>query len=318
MLLHAPLAYAIALTYQPFELKQFHPNAVQQNLIESSGAVEHSVLAGDGSLWLLTKETLWRWYPLTGVVQKISTGSALSLAGTTRAMGTLGDGVFVVIDGQVWRFGTSTGNIDHFAGSWAPSCKNVQFGGDADFFVIRNDCGIWLVDQKGKTLRKMSGSGFSASQSWASATFVPECKCLWITDNRELKQITKSGSTIRSSDIYDAKAPLIGVATVQDQVISWTPFALLVFDANTGKRLQVVPTSGQRRIVSAAFLPDLHVVLFNDGTIEWMAPKTKKAWTSRIEPVAGSRIELDPAAAFGLIHAPGTLPVAINLEGLSL
>ena len=316
MLAQEQKVYALPLSYQPFELKQFYPNAIQKNLIESSGVVEHSILANDGSLWLLTKAALWRWYPLTGVVQKISTGSEFSLAGTNRSMGASGDGIFVAVDGQVWRFGTSTGNMDHLAGSWAASCKNGRFFGEDEFFVARNDCGAWFVDIKAKKLRAIPTS--TRHGSWASATLVPSCQCLWVSDGRQLKKLVKSDASMRTADIYDAKAPILGAASLPEHVIAWTPHALLVFDSQTLKRVQVVPTSGQRRIVSAAFLPELHVVLFHDGTIEWLAPKTKRAWTSRIEPMAGSRIELDPAAAFALVHTPGFLPMAINLEGLKL
>ena len=146
MILFTLLAFsaseALSLSYQPITVKQFSTSPLQRNLVESSGPLESSILASDGSLWLLTTSTLWRWYPITGVVQKINPGTDLNLAGAVRVLGTLGDGVYVAIDGQLWRFSTGSGNVDHFKGSWDTACKNIRFWGDGDFFGLSSDCGV--------------------------------------------------------------------------------------------------------------------------------------------------------------------------------
>lgn len=307
---------AFCLSYQPVELKQFSTSPIQQGLIESSGAVSSSALASDGSLWLLTDVTLWRWYPITGVVQKINPGSNLSLKGQSRVLGTFGDGVYLAIDGQMWRFGTGSGAIDHFSGSWNRSCGNVRFWGEGDFFGVSNDCEVWRVDRYAKSLQLLT------QKTWlkpgAADTYSPSCKCLWVANGRRLQRIQNRDDKLKIDDLYEAKSSFSGLSQLGDHVIAWTSYALIVFDAKTGRRLQVVPTTGSRRIVSAAFGPEVHAILFHDGTIEWMAPKTETAWTSRISPMDGMRLQLDPGAAFLLVYAKGVLPTALNLEPLNL
>lgn len=304
---------AFSLSYTPVTVKPFSMSPLQKNLVESSGPIAGSVLVNDGSVWLLTTATLWRWYPITGVIQRINPGSDLNLSGTTRALGTLGDGVYVAVDGQLWRFGAGSGNVDQFAGTWDTSCKNLRFWGGGDFFGMSDDCGVWQIDRYGKTLKSLSKRSWIKSSTYGAA-YQSSCKCLWITEGRALKRVTMVDSVIKVEDRYEAKSSFIGNTVLDDHVIAWTPYALLVFDGESGKRQQVVPTSGSRRIVSAVFGQDLHVILFHDGTIEWMVPKTKKAWTSRISAVDGMRLELDPGGAFAVVEIPGAMPVILNLE----
>lgn len=304
---------AFSLSYQSVSVTQFSPSPLQKNLVESSGPIASSVLANDGSVWLLTTSTLWRWYPLTGVVQKINPGSDLNLSGANRALGARGDGVYVAIDGQLWRFGSGSGNVDRFAGAWDTSCKDLRFWGGGDFFGLSGDCGVWRVDRYGKTLRSMAIKS-SVKSFRGSSVYHPTCKCLWTIEGRTLKRVTSAENFLKFEDHYEAKSSFIGITALDDHIVVWTSYALLVFDVESGKRQQVVPTSGSRRIVSAAFGQELHAILFHDGTIEWMVPKTKKAWTSRISPVDEMRLTLDPAGAFALVSTPGTMPLILNLE----
>lgn len=304
------------MSYEPIQPNLYSATPIQKNLIDSSGPVEHSILASDGSLWLLTTATLWRWYPITGVVQKINPGMDLQLSGTERALGKLGDGIFIAVNGQVWRFSTGSGNVDRFAGSWDSSCKNVRFWGDSDFFGVASDCGVWRIDRYGKTLTSVLKKPWTKSD--VGIAYNPTCKCLWIADGRTLTRVKlANGGGLKFDEMYEAKAAIVGITQSSEQMIAWTSYALLVFDADSGKRLQVVPSAGSRRIVSAVFGANLHAIVFHDGTMEWMAPKSKKAWTSRVSPQAGMRLGLDPGEAFAVLYLPHQLPEVFNLESFN-
>ena len=79
----------------------------------------------------------------------------------------------------------------------------------------------------------------------------------------------------------------------------------------------MIPVAGNRKIVGAAFSPELHAVSFSDGVMEWMAPKTEKKWTMKINGGVPYGLRLDSALAYILLTGEN-IPRAISLESIGL
>lgn len=305
---------ATPLQYELVNLPVLKPAASIGQSIEADAPVETAVLANDGALWMLGKSNLWRWYPLTGVVQKIQLGNIFSEA-DHRAIGVAGDSIFVALNGRVWQLAGRSNDMMPYEGAWEKNCRQSRFFGDGDRLFVSNSCGLWQIDRYGQRLVSMKiPSGGEQWDAWAQA---PHCDCLFVARRRELFQWTWSGARIREERIYSAKSKILGVKWSGTHLIAWTAHALLVFDAATGKRQQVVTVASHRTIAAADFSASLHVVGFDDGTFEWLGIKDQKAWTSRLPALKPTEIILDPSGSYAVIRGVGT-PVAVGLTGLKI
>lgn len=292
-------APALADEYTPVTLPVLRPAATFSQSLESDGPIEHTVLTNDGALWLLGEKHLWTWYPLTGSVRRVTFPTNFSLVGSHRALGFHQNSIYFAVGGRLHRFLPTSGQVETFAGQWSLDCKDIRFLGDQEILLLTHSCGSVLVHVQKKSLQSLVVPKKLATSK--SLVYSDECQCFYAANGREILRYIWNGASFQESLVYKAKANLRGVALTENNLAAWTAYAVLVFNATTGTRVQVIPAAADRSILAAAFAPNLHLIQFDDGLTEIMVPSINKRWTSRLKESAQRGVILDPAGAFAVI-----------------
>ena len=309
-------APAMALSFEFLEAKELRLHAFQSQALNADVPMSGFVVASDGAVWMLGRKNIWRWFPLTGAVQKIHPGSNWELSAGERAIAAIGENIFMANAGKILQYSTAHGELDVLGGSWSDQCGHLRIAGFGKRVGLFTDCGVWQVNFSTKQLIPLPAPE-QALQWRLSAIGDDSCDCMVVAQAEQLSRITWRGGKLEMAPFYSAKSPIAGLTKWNGNLMAWTSLAILAFELKTGRRLQVVPVGSERRITSAAFSDDLHVVSFQDGTMEWMAPKSRKNWTMRISGKPATQALLDPKLAFVVLGGE-ELPRVIATEGAQI
>ena len=304
---------AAVLDYEITQLPRLHPAASAAEAIAADGPLSKPLLANNGALYFLGKSFLWRWYPLTGDLKRISIPAEIPDQPSNKEIAISGASVFLFSGGLVRNFTADLSQMTLFSGKWPATCTGTKIVELETSLLAIGSCGASLIDIKNKKI-----SPYSTPESLTKATSIvssTDCKCLYAALGKKLIKYDFGRFIVTEKAMYAAKAPLLGVALTGNSLAAWTEHALLGFNQKSGTRVQVVPASGNRRIVAAGFSTDLHLILFRDGVLEVMLPSRKKGFMTKSKPLENAEIIMDPAGAFALLVSASNFEV-VALSGL--
>ncbi|MCX6117174.1 MAG: hypothetical protein NT027_06515 [Proteobacteria bacterium] len=314
LILIASLFFAMPLlAYEAFRLDEFEPSPVQRQLMDIDHVQQHFALAPDGAIWLMGETSFWRWYPLTGAVSKLLVKGILPSLKMVEDVEYHRGEALIISASRVWRVNLKTGELNVLSGKWDDRCTQSRFAKEKSRILVSNSCGIFFLNQKKNSIVTLKVP--SDIQGLTFLTGGYEDGVLIGGKSKNLYRISIDQDQISRELQYVSKSNLSGVDLANGYVYAWHEKVLAVLDPNNLSQIQIVPNISTRKLSFFAASADLHIALFNDGTIELMYLPTKRKFANRLVDFDVNRMTLEPGAAF-LVLTGLSFPRVIDLTTL--
>lgn len=266
--------------YSAVKLIQVSPPTLQAEAMKSDSFHGRPVVqAGSRDLWISGDKNIWRWSISSNSVTRFELPS-----GIHRPFRILSASNHDVVGFDKERLWT----LDYQNKSWqmtdlglkadCPTMSSATIGWvSSDLRLLITKCGVYFLSAQGLSPRfnrfaaplKEDVLSVAGSFNRSSDDFI-----IFI-QKRGIFRYPLKGEKSALESVYNSKSNLRGVVAGPSAYYAWTSRAILVFDSNM-RRQKVIPVLGQRRLSGFGVAPDTHALVFDDGTLELMALRSKK------------------------------------------
>ena len=235
-----------------------------------------------GDLWVTGEKYLWRWNLNNAAVTRMELPSAtqrpfsLAFSEESKLLG---------FDQNVlWELGRRNNNwrmIDVARKSACPFVPSTFARAvKPAFYFILSACGGAIIPNEGEVPRFFSFSSSLRDEVLSMASGQDGAGSYVVfNQKRKIFRFRTKGGKSDLEKVYESKSDLRGVVGGDSEFYAWTAKAIVVFDRQL-RRKKVIPVVGQRKLAAFGVTPNFHALVFEDGTIELMAIKSKKKWYS--------------------------------------
>ncbi len=229
-------------------------------------------------LWLLGQKNLWRWNIDSQTLNRTSFKTILSKEEAFRRLGTDGLSVFAASDRAVYQVQYAPFKVLRFAHP-SDEGETIDLFHNQDLFGWLHSGGHFYVDRYSKNLVQ-AFKGAQPFKPGDKAYFHKATGTVWYANLKNISVMEMSSG--KTTFLRTAGEPVIGIGGTANDVFVYSGREILKFSANKKVVNQVIPVKGSRDIVAADFSDDVHMYLFQNGSLEIYHLASKHSMISKI------------------------------------